>query len=132
MRRIEDYLDKLRDYVRALAHPQIKIAVLEWRLVPHLRLAGRPARGRQPASLYEKLSPELAMTLPGAADAQHDRRPEWRAFIYHDHVSWFPGSGYVVEKLFRDHYAPKHLASTSGTFRDIPNRSDLLRRRSRR
>src|SRR5678815_5731256 len=48
--------------------------------------------------------------------------PEWRSFIYHDHVSWFPGSGYVVEKLFRDHYAPVQLASTSGTFRDIQKR----------
>jgi alpha-N-arabinofuranosidase len=37
-------------------------------------------------------------------------------------MNWFPGSGYVVEKLFREHYAPKHFASTSGTYRDIPSR----------
>ena len=48
--------------------------------------------------------------------------PTWTAFIYHDHVSWFPGSGYIVEKLFREHYAKLHYASTSGTFRDIENR----------
>jgi len=42
--------------------------------------------------------------------------------IYHDHVSWFPGSAYPVEKLFRAHYAERHLASASGTFRDMPNR----------
>ena len=38
-------------------------------------------------------------------------------------MSWFPGSGYVVEKLFREHYAPIQLASTSGTFRDLKNRT---------
>ena len=32
MRRIGDYLVKLRDYLRASAHPDIKIAVLEWNL----------------------------------------------------------------------------------------------------
>jgi alpha-N-arabinofuranosidase len=48
--------------------------------------------------------------------------PTWTAFIYHDHVSWFPGAGYVVEKLFREHFAEAYLASTSGTFRDISNR----------
>ena len=54
--------------------------------------------------------------------------PTWTRFIYHDHVSWFPGSGYVVEKLFREHFAETYLASTSGTFRDIPDRADVLRR----
>ena len=52
--------------------------------------------------------------------------PTWTSFIYHDHVSWFPGSAYAVEKLFRAHYAERHLASTSGTFRDIPNRKDFF------
>ena len=41
--------------------------------------------------------------------------PTWTAFIYHDHVSWFPGAAYVVEKLFREHFAETYLASTSGT-----------------
>ena len=49
--------------------------------------------------------------------------PAWTSFIYHDHVSWFPGAAYPVEKLFRQHYAERYLASTSGTFRDIPNRA---------
>src|SRR5690606_11075980 len=46
--------------------------------------------------------------------------------IYHDHVSWFPGSGYVVGKLFREHYADRYFASANGTFKDIENRSDFL------
>src|SRR5947199_5837820 len=32
LRRIRDYLVRLRDYVRASAHPKIEIAVLEWNL----------------------------------------------------------------------------------------------------
>ena len=39
--------------------------------------------------------------------------PTWTSFIYHDHVSWFPGGAYVVEKLFREHFAETYLASTS-------------------
>jgi alpha-N-arabinofuranosidase len=53
--------------------------------------------------------------------------PTWTAFVYHDHVSWFPGSAYVVEKLFREHYAERYLASTSGTFRDIPDRETFFK-----
>jgi alpha-N-arabinofuranosidase len=52
--------------------------------------------------------------------------PEWRAWIYHDHVSWFAGGGYVAQKLFRDYYAPKRFAFTAGTFKDIPKRSDFF------
>src|SRR4029079_8951870 len=43
-----------------------------------------------------------------------------------DHVSWFPGGAYVVEKLFRDHFAERYLASTSGTFRDIQDRTTFF------
>jgi alpha-N-arabinofuranosidase len=52
--------------------------------------------------------------------------PTWTSFIYHDHVSWFPGAGYVVEKLFREHYAERFLASTSGAFRDLPDRKSFF------
>ena len=73
VRRIEDYLEKLVEYVRRSAHPRIEIAVLEWGVVPHLRLAGGPARGRQPA-LLRKAEPGAGPGQPGAADAQHHRR----------------------------------------------------------
>jgi len=52
--------------------------------------------------------------------------PTWTSFIYHDHVSWFPGGAYVVEKLFREHFAETYLASTSGTFHDIGNRASFF------
>ena len=47
--------------------------------------------------------PALAMTSPALLMRNTSDDPEWRAWIYHDHVSWFAGSGYVAEKLFRDH-----------------------------
>jgi alpha-L-arabinofuranosidase len=121
IRRIQDYLVKLRDYIRASRHPEIKIAVLEWSLCrTYDWRAGLHAAGSLIA--YEKLSPELAMTCPALLMRNTTDNPEWRAWIYFDHASWFPGSGYVVEKLFREHYAEKQFASTTGTFRDIPNR----------
>ncbi len=121
IRRIQDYLVKLRDYIRASRHPQIKIAVLEWNLCrTYDWRAGLHAAGS--LITYEKLSPDLAMTCPALLMRNTTDNPEWRAWIYHDHVSWFPGSGYVVEKLFREHYAEKYLASATGTFRDIADR----------
>lgn len=125
LRRIGDYLTKLRDYVRASTHPSIKVAVLEWSLCrTYDWRAGLHAAGS--LILYEKLSPEVEMSCPALLVRNTTDDPEWRAFIYHDHVSWFPGSGYIVEKLFREHYAERHLASTSGTVRDTEKRTDLF------
>lgn len=125
IRRIQDYLVKLRDYVRASAYPDIKIAVLEWSLCRSYDWrAGLHAAGS--LITYEKLSPELEMTCPALLMRNTTDDPTWTAFIYHDHVSWFPGSGYVVEKLFREHYTEKRFASTTGTFRDIPNRKEFF------
>jgi len=121
LRRIRDYLVKLRDYVRASAHPQIEIGVLEWNLSrTYDWRAGLHAAGS--LILYEALGPELTMSCPALLMRNTSDDPTWTSFIYHDHVSWFPGAAYVVEKLFREHYAERFLASTSGTFRDIPDR----------
>ncbi len=123
--RIQDYLVKLRNYVRASKHPQIKLAVLEWSLCrTYDWRSGLHTAGS--LMLYEKLSPELAMSCPALLLRNTTDDPLWRAFIYHDHMTWFPGSGYVVEKLFREHYAPRRFASTFGTFRNIPNRKTFF------
>ena len=120
LRRIRGYLSTLRDYVRASAHPQIKIGVLEWNLSrTYDWRAGLHAAGS--LMLYEELSPDLAMSCPALLMRNTTDDPTWTSFIYHDHVSWFPGSAYPVEKLFREHYAERYLASTSGTFADISN-----------
>jgi len=122
VRRIGDYLVKLRDYIRASDHPDIEIAVLEWNLSrTYDWRAGLHAAGS--LILYERLGPELTMTAPALLMRNTSDDPTWSAFIYHDHVSWFPGSAYVVEKLFREHYAETYLASTSGTFRSFADRS---------
>ena len=76
--------------------------------------------------LYEELSPGLAMSCPALLMRNTTDDPTWTSFIYHDHVSWFPGAAYVVEKLFREHYAERYLASTSGAFRDIPDRKTFF------
>ena len=122
VRRIQDYLVKVCDYIRASRHPQIKMAVLEWSLCrTYDWRAGLHTAGM--LITFEKLSPELAMTCPALLMRNTTDNPEWRAWIYGDSVSWFPGSGYLVEKLFREHYAEKYLASATGTFRDITNRN---------
>ena len=125
IRRIDNYLRQVCDYIRTSAHPNIKLAVLEWGLcrTDDWR-AGMHAAGMLIA--FENLSPALDMTCPALLMRNTTDDPEWRAWIYHDHVSWFAGSGYVAEKLFRDHYAPRRFASTGGIFRDIPRRSDFF------
>ena len=123
--RIRDYLVKLGDYVRASAHPKIEIAVLEWNLSrTYDWRAGLHAAGS--LILYEQLSPGLSMSCPALLMRNTTDDPTWTSFIYHDHVSWFPGSAYPVEKLFRAHYAERHLASTSGVFQDIANRETFF------
>jgi alpha-N-arabinofuranosidase len=121
VRRIENYLVKLRNYILKSNHPEMKIGVLEWNLCrTYDWRAGMHAAGSLIS--YEKLGPELEFSCPALLMRNTLDDPTWTAFIYHDYVSWFPGSGYVVEKLFREHYAGLHYASTSGTFRDIENR----------
>jgi alpha-L-arabinofuranosidase len=122
LRRIREYLVKLRDYIRGSANPRIEIAVLEWNLArTYDWRAGLHAAGS--LIMYEELSPGLTMTCPALLLRNTTDDPTWTSFIYHDHVSWFPGGAYPVEKLFREHYAERYLASTSGTFRDIPTRN---------
>jgi alpha-N-arabinofuranosidase len=121
LRRIRDYLVKLRDYIRASARPRIRIGVLEWNLSrTYDWRAGLHAAGS--LMLYEELGPELAMACPALLMRNTTDDPTWTSLIYHDHVSWFPGGAYPVAKLFREHYAQRYLASASGTVRDVADR----------
>ncbi|HDR88116.1 MAG TPA: alpha-N-arabinofuranosidase [Bacteroidetes bacterium] len=125
LKRIRDYLIQLRDYVRQSDHPDIEVTVLEWNLSrTYDWRAGLHAAGS--LILYESLGPELTMSCPALLMRNTTDDPTWSAFIYHDHVSWFPGSGYLAQKLFRDHYAPRYLSYTSGTFSDIERRRVFL------
>ena len=120
--RIENYLLRLRDFIRNSGHPDIKLAVLEWGLCRSYDWrAGLHSAGS--LIMYEKLGEELVMTCPALLMRNTTDDPTWTAFIYQDHVSWFPGAGYVVERLFREHFAEVLFASASGTFSDIKERS---------
>ena len=123
--RIEDYLVKLRDFIRSSGHPDIRLAVLEWGLCrTYDWRAGLHTAGS--LIMYEKLGEELSMTCPALLMRNTTDDPTWTAFIYHNQVSWFPGGGYVVEKLFREHYTGVLLASTQGSFRDIADRTQFF------
>lgn len=121
LRRIRDYLVKLRDYIRVSARPQIRLGVLEWNLSrTYDWRAGLHAAGS--LMLYEQLGPELTMTCPALLMRNTTDDPTWTSLIYHNHVSWFPGGAYPVARLFREHYAERCLASASGTVRDVADR----------
>ena len=123
--RIRDYLTRLRDYVHASQHPGLQVGVLEWSLQhTYDWRAGLHAAGS--LILYEELSPTLSMTCPALLMRNTTDDPTWTSLLYHDHVSTFPGAGYVVEKLFREHYAERYLASTAGSFRDIADRKGFF------
>lgn len=125
LRRIRDYLTKLREYIRLSPHSGVEIAVLEWNLSrAYDWRAGLHAAGS--LIMYEDLSPGVSMTCPALLMRNTTDDPTWTSLIYHDHVSWFPGGAYVVEKLFRQHYAERRLASTSGTFTDIRDRKSFF------
>jgi alpha-N-arabinofuranosidase len=125
LRRIRNYLVKLRDYIRASKHPRLEVGVLEWSLQhTYDWRAGLHTAGS--LMLYEELSPGLTMTCPALLMRNTTDDPKWTSFIYHDHVSWFPGAGYVVEKLFREHFAERFLASATGAIRDVPERSRMF------
>jgi alpha-N-arabinofuranosidase len=125
VQRIRDYLARLRDYVRSSHHPGLRLAVLEWNLSrTYDWRAGLHAAGS--LMLYESLGPELTMTSPALLMRNTSDDPTWTSFIYHDHVSWFPGAAYVVEKLFREHFAETWLASTAGTFTDAADRATFF------
>jgi alpha-N-arabinofuranosidase len=123
VRRIEDYLEKLQNYIRSSEYPTIKPTVLEWGLCRSYDWrAGLHAAGSLIS--YEKLGLDMACPALLMRNASDD--PTWTAWIYHDHVSWFPGAAYVVQKLFREHYAPYYLASTSGTFKNLEDPSEFF------
>ena len=75
LRRIRDYLAKLRDYIRASAQPQIRDRRAGVESLADLRLAGRAARGRQ-SHAVRGAGPGTGDDVPGPADAQHDGRSD--------------------------------------------------------
>src|SRR5205085_11507594 len=76
LRRIGNYLSKLRDYIRASAHPRIESGVLEWNLSrTYDWRAGLHAAGN--LILYEELSPALTMSCPALLMRNTTDDPTW-------------------------------------------------------
>ena len=123
--RLRDYLTKLGDYVRVSKYPRIEVAVLEWSLQhTYDWRSGLHAAGS--LIMYEELSPALTMTCPALLMRNVTDDPKWTSSIYHNHVTWFPGGSYSVQKLFRAHYAERYLASAMGTVQHIPEQSQFF------
>ncbi len=120
--RIGNYLEELISYIGRSKYPDIKPAVLEWGLCrTYDWKAGLHTAGS--LMLYERLGDHIEMTCPALLMRNTTDDPTWTAFIYHDHVTWFPGAGYVIEKLFHQNYAPNLVATATGTYSDIANRN---------
>ena len=68
------------------------------------------------------------MTRPALLMRNTTDDPTWTSLIYHDHVSWFPGAGYVVRSCFAN-TSPEapglHVRHVPGH----PQPGELLRRR---
>ena len=123
--RLRNYLTRLCDYVRVSKHSHIQVAVLEWSLQhTYDWRAGLHAAGS--LMLYEELGPELTMACPALLMRNTTDDPKWTSSIYHNHVTWFPGGSYPVQKLFREHYAERYLASAMGAFHDLPDRNQFF------
>jgi alpha-L-arabinofuranosidase len=125
LQRIRNYLVKLENYVRASKHPHIQVAVLEWSL-QHTYDWRAGLHGAGCLIMFEQLSPGLTMACPALLMRNTTDDPKWTASIYHDHVSWFPGGSYMVQRLFREHYAERYLASAMGAVHDVPDRKILF------
>ncbi len=127
VRRIRDYLVKLRDYARASAHPGIRLAVLEWNLSrTYDWRAGLHAAG-------SLMTVRVADTgsdddRSGAVDAEHDGRPDVdRVHLSRSRVV-VPGRGIrgrkTVPRTFRRDLPRVHLWHVPGHRRS----RDLLHR----
>ncbi len=117
VRRIGNYLVKLRDYIKRSKYPHIKIGVLEWGMSRgHSSMdwrSGLHAAGI--LMLYESLTPDISMSCP-AVFLRQKGFGVWGygAHIMFDHTTWWPSGSYVVGKLFRDYYEPQLLAYVTG------------------
>lgn len=129
LRRIGTYLSKLRDYIRGSKHPHIEIGVLEWNLSrtydwrAGLHAAGSLILYEQPLRAAQS---RVNHELPGPADAEHDRRSDLDVVHLSRPRLMVPWLGVSGGEALSRTYAERRLASTSGTFPDIPNRKEFF------
>ncbi len=114
--RYEDYLATRADLIRQSDNPDMKIYVSEWNLTVHERgndwrmglYAGGLLNG------FERQADIVTMSCPALFMRRLGVTTQWdNALINFDQTTWYPGSTYVVMKLWRDAYAP-HLLAVDG------------------
>ena len=112
----EAFIEQLGDYIAQSANPNIKIFMSEWNAQTTDWRTGLYAGGLLNA--FERTSDVFEMASP-ALFLRHLSATQWdNAFINFDQTGWFPAPNYVVMKLWRDHYAPNLLATTS-SYKDL-------------
>lgn len=111
-----DYLNFIRKtgaIIKASPNPQIKLFVSEWNeLTIDWRtgiFAGMVLTGfERQGNLVAMATPALFLRWVGIPARNWNN-----AFINFNRRSWFPAPNYVVEKLWRDHYAKYRVAATT-------------------
>lgn len=111
--RYEEFLESRADLIRQSDNPDMRIYVSEWNLTVHERgndwrmglYAGGILNG------FERQADYVTMTCPALFMRRLGVTTQWdNALINFDQSAWFPGSTYVVMKLWRDSFAPNLLA----------------------
>ena len=106
-RRYEQLFVRTYEHIRQSRNPNLKIAVTEWNCQCINLRTGLYAGGLLNA--MERQSQVVTMANP-ALFLRNVDAPAWNnAFINFNHVAWFPAPNYLVEKMYRDHYAPHRL-----------------------
>lgn len=109
-RNYESFIEELGAYIKASANPNIKIYMSEWNAQSTDWRTGLYAGGLLNA--FERTGYVFEIGGP-ALFLRHISATGWdNAFINFDHTAWFPAPNYQVMKLWRDHYAPKCVATT--------------------
>jgi len=119
--RYEDYLAERGKLIALSDNPDMRIYVSEWNLTVHERgndwrmglYAGGLLNG------FERLGDLVTMSCPALFLRRLGVTTQWdNALINFDQADWYPGSTYVVMKLWREAFAP-HLLAVDGPTRPL-------------
>ncbi len=92
--------------IRASANPAIQVYCSEWAMIDNDWRSGLYAGGI--LNGFERTGQLTTMSCP--AVWLQTSPPRWpSSVLLFDHRTWYPAPTYVVEKLWRDHFAPKRV-----------------------
>ncbi len=107
--------DDIGAMIRASANPKMKIYCSEWGQMNIEWRSGLYTGGL--LNGFERIGGDLLpLTCPAVwlqrVGPRGNYHPRWgSSHILFDHRTWFPAPTYVVQKLWREHFAPKVLAT---------------------